>query len=144
MIRNLRDIVHEIKHEEFILSRHAYIRSIERNITIEQIIESANNIEIIEEYPDDKYSPTCLLLAFTNSNQENLLNPFNQGSDNLILIQPTTAQNPLSWFLYCPSYQLQKGLKCVFPQGSAHQINNRAKQSFHHTEKAPICHQFCH
>ena len=69
MIRNLRDIVHEIKHEEFILSRHAYIRSIERNITIEQIIESANNIEIIEEYPDDKYSPTCLLLAFTNSNR---------------------------------------------------------------------------
>jgi hypothetical protein len=48
MIRNLIDIVNEIKREEFILSRHAYIRSIERNITIEEIIESANSIVIIE------------------------------------------------------------------------------------------------
>ena len=69
MIRNLVDIVNEIKHEEFIFSRHAYIRSIERYITIDEIIESTNNIEIIEEYPDDKYSPTCLLLGFTKNNR---------------------------------------------------------------------------
>ena len=30
-----------------------------------KIIESGANVTIIEDYPDDKYSPSCLLLGLT-------------------------------------------------------------------------------
>jgi hypothetical protein len=67
MIRTLPDIISELKGEEFILSRHAFIRSVERGIEIDEIIDAADYIEIIEEYPDDKFSPSCLLLGFTKN-----------------------------------------------------------------------------
>jgi hypothetical protein len=66
ILRSLEIIINEIKREEFILSRHALIHSVERSITIDEIIEMTHQIEIIEEYPKDKYSPSCLLLGFTN------------------------------------------------------------------------------
>jgi hypothetical protein len=65
-LRNINEIKSLISKEEFILSRHAYMRTVERGIFIDEIIETSKNLEIIEEYPDDKYSPSCLLLGFTN------------------------------------------------------------------------------
>lgn len=50
-------------HFEF--SRHAFQRAVERNISEGDIREASSKLEIIEEYPDDKYSPSCLLLGFT-------------------------------------------------------------------------------
>lgn len=69
MIRTLPHIVSELKREEFILTRHAFARSVERGIEIDEIIDAADNIEIIEEYPDDKFSPSCLVLGFTKHNR---------------------------------------------------------------------------
>ena len=37
----------------------------ERNISETEIRQAGANAEIIEDYPDDKYSPSCLLLGFT-------------------------------------------------------------------------------
>ena len=37
----------------------------ERNISEMEIRQAGANAKIIEDYPDDKYSPSCLLLGFT-------------------------------------------------------------------------------
>jgi hypothetical protein len=51
----------------FEFSRHAFRRAVERNISEMEIRQAGANAEIIEDYPDDKYSPSCLLLGFTEN-----------------------------------------------------------------------------
>src|SRR5690348_2263774 len=51
----------------FEFSRHATDQSILRQITVQEVREAIENAEIIEEYPDDKYAPSCLILGFTSS-----------------------------------------------------------------------------
>lgn len=46
------------------LSSHALVRIVERNIPGELIRQAGAAAEVIEDYPDDKYSPSCLLLGF--------------------------------------------------------------------------------
>jgi len=49
-------------------SRHALDQSIRRDISVGELEEAlAGNIEIIEDYPDDKYGPSCLVLGYTRS-----------------------------------------------------------------------------
>ncbi|WP_446383809.1 DUF4258 domain-containing protein [Coleofasciculus sp. E2-BRE-01] len=50
---------------KFEFTRHAFKRAIERNISEAEIREASVTMEVIEDYPDDKYSPSCLLLGFT-------------------------------------------------------------------------------
>ncbi|MXX12224.1 MAG: DUF4258 domain-containing protein [Gemmatimonadetes bacterium] len=52
---------------EFSFSRHALKRVVERNISETEIKQVGMNANIIEEYPEDKYSPSCLLLGFTQT-----------------------------------------------------------------------------
>ena len=44
---------------------HAFKRVVERNISEVEIRQAGARAEMIEDYPDDKYSPSCLLLDFT-------------------------------------------------------------------------------
>ena len=50
---------------QFEFSRHAFRRVVERNISEHEIREAGLDAEVIEDYPDDKYSPSGLLLGFT-------------------------------------------------------------------------------
>ena len=50
---------------EFEFSQHALRRLVERNVADQEICEAGAGAEIIEDYPGDKYSPSCLLLGFT-------------------------------------------------------------------------------
>jgi len=52
---------------QFEFSHHAFKRAIERNISEGEIREAGKDAIIIEDYPDDKYSPSCLLLGFTTA-----------------------------------------------------------------------------
>jgi hypothetical protein len=52
---------------EFAFSRHALKRVVERNIGDQDIRQAGMHATILEDYPDDKYSPSCLLLGFTNT-----------------------------------------------------------------------------
>jgi len=52
---------------EFEFTRHAADQSILRQITVHEIREAIENGEIIEDYPEDKYTPSCLILGFTKS-----------------------------------------------------------------------------
>jgi len=47
-------------------SRHALDQSILRNIRVAELEQALiGRSELIEDYPDDKYGPSCLLLGFT-------------------------------------------------------------------------------
>ncbi len=66
-MKSLFEIQQQLKAGSFEFTRHAFKRAIERNISEQEIQEIAENLEMIEGYPDDKYSPSCLLLGFTKS-----------------------------------------------------------------------------
>lgn len=51
---------------QFEFSEHATEQGILRRITLQEIQEAVSHCELIEDYPDDKYGPSCLLLGFTS------------------------------------------------------------------------------
>jgi hypothetical protein len=63
-IKELNEIIRDIQERNFQLTEHAFIRALERNLDIVKIIEYAESFEIIEDYPEDKYSHSSLLLCF--------------------------------------------------------------------------------
>lgn len=65
-MKTLEEIQRQLSLGEYEFSRHALKRVVERNISELEIKEVGKNAKIIEEYPDDKYTPSCLLLGFTN------------------------------------------------------------------------------
>ena len=52
---------------KFEFTRHATDQSILRQITVQEIRDAVENGEIVEDYPEDKYAPSCLILGFTKS-----------------------------------------------------------------------------
>jgi hypothetical protein len=52
---------------QFEFSKHAVDQSILRQIGVRELREAIVNSEIIEDYPDDKYGPSCLVLGFTRT-----------------------------------------------------------------------------
>jgi hypothetical protein len=65
----IEEIRVKISVEEYRFSDHAVKRMIKRNIERIEIEEAVITGEIIEEYPDDKYSPSCLIYGRTKSNR---------------------------------------------------------------------------
>lgn len=61
----IAEIQQKIAEGQFEFSRHATDRMILRQITIQEIREAIDIAAIIEDYPDDKYGPSCLLLGLT-------------------------------------------------------------------------------
>ena len=51
----------------FEISQHAVDQSIVRRIPMSEVREAIFSAEIIEDYPDDKYGPSCLLLGFAQN-----------------------------------------------------------------------------
>jgi predicted component of type VI protein secretion system len=65
-VKKLSEIQNQLRAGEFEFTRHAFKRVVERNISELEIIQMGENVVIIEDYPDDKYSPSCLLLGLTS------------------------------------------------------------------------------
>jgi hypothetical protein len=54
------------RHYEF--SKHAVDQSIIRDISVVELEEAVTGTsEVIEDYPDDKYGPSCLILGYTKA-----------------------------------------------------------------------------
>jgi len=62
MIDQLRS---KIAANQFEFTRHALDQSILRNITVRELREAIENGEVIEDYPEDKYGPSCLVYGKT-------------------------------------------------------------------------------
>ncbi len=62
LIEGIREKVAAVTFE---FSQHAVDQSILRHISVEEVRESIVAGEVIEDYPHDKYGPSCLILGFT-------------------------------------------------------------------------------
>lgn len=51
----------------FEYTQHAVDQSILRRISVQELREVIATSEVIEDYPNDKYGPSCLLLGFTKT-----------------------------------------------------------------------------
>ena len=66
-MRTIQEVRLDLGSGNYDLSRHAFVRIGERNISELEIRQAGSVAEVIEDYPDDKYAPSCLLLGFTGS-----------------------------------------------------------------------------
>jgi len=62
IIKKIKD---KIQKGEYRFSDHAVKRMISRNIDRSEVEDVITRGEVIEEYPDDKYSPSCLIYGRT-------------------------------------------------------------------------------
>jgi len=64
----LEEIRRKILRRQYEFSRHAVDQSIIRDIAVGELEEAiSNRSEVIEDYPDDKYGPSCLILGYTKA-----------------------------------------------------------------------------
>lgn len=62
----LDEIRNKIQQRRYEFSKHAVDQSLVRNISVKEVEQAiAGRCEIVEDYPDDKYGPSCLILGFT-------------------------------------------------------------------------------
>jgi len=62
------DAIHtKIAGGQFEFSKHAVDQTILRRIRVEDIRDAIAIGEVIEDYPNDKYGPSCLILGFTKA-----------------------------------------------------------------------------
>ena len=66
-MKTLEQARRQLREGEFDFSQHAFRRAVERNISEQEIREAGAEAIIVEEYPEDKYGPTWLILGFTNA-----------------------------------------------------------------------------
>ena len=64
----IEEIRIKIKRRRYEYSKHAVDQSIIRDISVAELEDAmGENSEIIEDYPDDKYGPSCLILSYTKT-----------------------------------------------------------------------------
>ena len=98
-MKTLDDIRRQLAAGEFEFSRHAFKRAIERNISESEIQQAGARANIIEDYPDDKYAPSSLLLGFTVAGRPLHIQISHVDSD-LLKIITIYEPNPAEWYDY--------------------------------------------
>ena len=65
MTQLIHNIQQKVAQNAFEFSEHALTQSILRDISVQEVREALTTGEMIEDYPDDKYGPSLLILGFT-------------------------------------------------------------------------------
>jgi hypothetical protein len=63
----LDEIRGKISAGRFEFSKHAVDQTILRRVTLQDIREAIADGEIIEDYPNNKYGPSCLIFGYTQA-----------------------------------------------------------------------------
>ena len=64
----IHEIRVKIKGRQYEFSKHAVDQSIIRDISVVELEDAvAGKSEVIQDYPEDKYGPSCLLLGYTRA-----------------------------------------------------------------------------
>jgi len=64
----LDDIREKIAARQYEFSKHAVDQTIIRGISVAELEQAiSTRSEVIEDYPEDKYGPSCLILGFTSA-----------------------------------------------------------------------------
>lgn len=67
---NLNKISAKIKAKQYEFSKHALDQSIIRGIRTSEVKYAfSTSSQLVEDYPNDKYGPSCLLLGYTIDNK---------------------------------------------------------------------------
>jgi len=98
-MKTLDKVRNQLSAGEFEFSRHALKRVVERNISEQEIRQAGVQANIIEDYPDDKYSPSCLLLGFTQTGRPLHLQ-VSLAETELVKIITTYEPTPSEWSNY--------------------------------------------
>ncbi|MYK18217.1 DUF4258 domain-containing protein [Candidatus Poribacteria bacterium] len=94
--RPLDKIHAKIRNGRFELSEHAAGQSSIRHISLQEVREAIEECEVIENYPNDKYGPSCLVLGFTRSKRP-LHIQFSYPSRPLVKIITLYEPDALRW-----------------------------------------------
>jgi hypothetical protein len=62
---DLDEIKAKFLRNDFELSQHAVDQAILRHISMKELRDAVATSEVLEDYPTDKYGPSCLVLGFT-------------------------------------------------------------------------------
>ena len=64
----IEEIRIKLKSRQYEFSKHAVDQSIIRDISVAEMEDAiVSQSEVIEDYPEDKYGPSCLILGFTKT-----------------------------------------------------------------------------
>ena len=63
----ITDIKKKIDSGQYEFSKHAVDQSIIRKISVKEVREVFRGGEVIEDYPEDKYGPSCLVFGLTRA-----------------------------------------------------------------------------
>lgn len=66
----IEEIHNKVGQRKYSFSDHAVKRMIQRNVTRLEVESTILTGEIIEKYPDDKYSPSCLIYGKTENGRD--------------------------------------------------------------------------
>lgn len=83
-------------YDQFEFSKHATDQTILREISVDEIRQAIKTGEIIEDYPNDKYGPSCLILGFTDNKRPIHIN-CSYPARPLIKIITVYEPNPDEW-----------------------------------------------
>lgn len=61
----IEEIRQKFSNEQFEFSKHALDQSILRRIQVQEVRDAIASGQVIEDYPDDKYGPSCLISGLT-------------------------------------------------------------------------------
>jgi hypothetical protein len=61
----IAEIRRKVANNQFEFSKHAVDQSILRQIRVQEVRDTIANGQVIEDYPDDKYGPSCLICGLT-------------------------------------------------------------------------------
>ena len=98
-MKTLDNIRRQLSAGEFEFSRHAFKRAIERNVSDAEIRQAGTQARIIEDYPEDKYAPSSLLLGFTVTGRPLHIQASHVDSD-LLKIITIYEPDPAEWYDY--------------------------------------------
>ena len=98
-MKTLDDIRRQLSAGKFEFSRHAFKRVVERNISDIEIQQAGAQASIIEDYPEDKYAPSSLLLGFTEAGRPLHIQVSHVDSD-LLKIITIYEPDPTEWYDY--------------------------------------------
>ncbi len=96
---NIDDIRYRLREGRYEFSRHALKRAVERNISDDEIRQAGDALVIIEDYPSDKYSPSCLGLGFTRMRRPLHLQ-LCYSSNEIVKIITLYVPDPAEWIEY--------------------------------------------
>jgi hypothetical protein len=90
-------IRYKVNQNQYEFSKHAVDRMMLRHINVAEVCEAVANCELIEDYPQDKYGPSCLILGFTNLGGRPLHIQCSYPSRSLIKIVTVDEPDPEEW-----------------------------------------------